>query len=112
MNKFTNKPKNERATTGEDIKGIAYIPYYCSNLINKIMRVLAEHGIKTFIKPPDKIQHTLRSVKDNLGLSHVGVYRIPCECGKHCIGQIGRSIGEGCREYQRCIRFNQSKNQD
>jgi hypothetical protein len=35
--------------------------------------------------------HILISVKDGLGLK-IGVYSIPCERGKVCVGQTGQSI--------------------
>ena len=33
------------------------------------------------------------------------VYKIPCECGKACIGQTGRSMHERIKEHDRDIRL-------
>ena len=54
-------------------------------------------------KKKDKIFNCLRSVKDVLGLMTPGVYCIPCECGKVCVGQSGRMI-ERRVEHRRHIR--------
>jgi len=40
-----------------------------------------------------------------LGLRTPGIYRIPCECGKVYIGQIGRSIQLRIEEHNRHIRL-------
>jgi hypothetical protein len=42
--------------------------------------------------PSQKISSFLRSVKDDLGLKTLGVYRITYECGQVYIEQTGRSI--------------------
>jgi hypothetical protein len=49
----------------------------------------------------------LRIFKDDLSLQILGVYRIPCECGKVYIGQTGRSIEARFKEYMRHIRLDQ-----
>jgi hypothetical protein len=54
-----------------------------------------------------KNRQLLRIVKDVLGLQILGVYRIPCECGKIYIGQTGRSIEARFKEYMRHIRLDQ-----
>jgi hypothetical protein len=48
-----------------------------------------------------KLSSLLRPVKDHLGLSTPGVYRIPCECGRVYIGQTGRSVDIRLKEHQR-----------
>jgi hypothetical protein len=48
-----------------------------------------------------------RSVKDDLGLNVLGIYCIPCECGKVYAGQTGRSIETRCKEHRRHIRLEQ-----
>jgi hypothetical protein len=40
----------------------------------------------------------LRSVKDDLCLKVLGMYRIPCECGKVYVGQTGRSTETRCAD--------------
>jgi hypothetical protein len=52
-----------------------------------------------------KLSSLLRPVKDHLGLRTPGIYRIPCECGCVYIGQTGRSVDIGLKEYQRHIRL-------
>jgi hypothetical protein len=47
---------------------------------------------------------------DHLGLRTPGVYRIPCECGRVCIGQTGRSVDIRLKELQRHIRLEHSVN--
>jgi hypothetical protein len=46
-----------------------------------------------------------RPVKDHLGLRTPGVYRIPCECGRVYIGQMGRSMDIRLKEHKRHIRL-------
>ncbi|KAJ4435750.1 hypothetical protein ANN_18368 [Periplaneta americana] len=86
----------------EGTKGMAYIPCY-GPISGKISRLLRKHEIKTIHKPPTKIQNLLRPVKDDLGLRTPGVYKIPCECGKCYIGQMGCTIMERCKEHQRSM---------
>jgi predicted GIY-YIG superfamily endonuclease len=43
--------------------------------------------------------------KDNLGLRTLGVYRIPCECGKVYIGQTGHYVDTRLKGHQRHIRL-------
>jgi hypothetical protein len=45
--------------------------------------------------------------KNAPGLRTPGRYRIPCECGKVCIGQSGRSIQLRYKEHSRHIRLVQ-----
>jgi hypothetical protein len=52
-----------------------------------------------------KLSSLLRPVKDHLGLRTPGVYRIPCECGRVYIGQMGRSVDIRLKEHQRYIRL-------
>jgi hypothetical protein len=49
--------------------------------------MLARHNIKNVAIPPRKIFIYLPPVKDALGLRTLGVYSIPCECGRVYIGQ-------------------------
>lgn len=62
----------------------------------KLGRILDKHGIKSFYKPPIKIQHMLKSVKDNLLLRHVGIYSTTNVCRMIYTGQTGRTITERC----------------
>jgi hypothetical protein len=85
-------------------ESIAYLPYV-GPTFNRINRVLARHNIKSVGLPQQKLSNLHRPVKDNLKLRTPGVYRIPCECGKVYIGQIGRSIDTRLKEYERHIRL-------
>lgn len=44
-------------------------------------------------------------VKDPLGLSVPGLYRIPCSCEPSYIGQMGRNITMHLKEHQRHLRL-------
>lgn len=55
-------------------------------------------------KPPTKIRHYLRSVKDNIPLRTQGVYEVPCSCGSSYIGQTKRSIGVRLNEHVKAVR--------
>jgi hypothetical protein len=56
--------------------------------------------------PHMKFSSFLHPVKERLGLRISGVYRIPCECGRVCIGQTGRSADTRLKEHQRHIRLD------
>jgi hypothetical protein len=56
--------------------------------------------------PHKKLSSLLRPVKDHPGLRTPGVYRIPCECGKVYIGQMGRSMDIRIKEHQRHLRLD------
>jgi hypothetical protein len=49
----------------------------------------------------------VQSDANGLGLNVLGVYRIPCECGKVYVGQTGRSIETRCKEHRRHICLDQ-----
>jgi hypothetical protein len=57
--------------------------------------------------PRKKTIHIIRSVKEDLSLNVLGVYRIPCEYGKVYMGQTGRSIETKCKEHRRHIHLDQ-----
>jgi hypothetical protein len=61
---------------------------------------------------PHKIMQLLHPVRDNLGLRKPGVYKISCECGRVCTGQIGRSVDVRLKEHQRHIRLEHPKKSD
>jgi hypothetical protein len=66
--------------------------------------LLAKH-IKSVGIPPRKVSSFLHPVRDNVKARIVGVYNIPCECGKVHIGQTRRSIEARIKEYHRHIRL-------
>jgi hypothetical protein len=74
---------------------------------NKISRLLTEYNIKMVHVPKKKNRQLVRTTKDNLGLKILGVYHIPCECGKVYISQTGRSIEATCKEHMRHIHLDQ-----
>jgi len=67
--------------------------------------MLAKHYIKSVTLPTRKVFSYLPPVKDALGLRTQGIYRIPCECGKVYIRQIGRSIQLQIKEHNRHTRL-------
>jgi hypothetical protein len=69
--------------------------------------VLAKHNIKSVALPPRKIASYLPPIKETSGLRILGIYNIPCECGKVYIGQSGRSIQHRIKEHDRHIRLCQ-----
>jgi hypothetical protein len=69
--------------------------------------VLAKHNIKSIALPPKKISSYLPPFKETLGLRTLGIYSIPCECGKVYIGESGRSIQHCIKEHHRHMRLGQ-----
>jgi hypothetical protein len=55
--------------------------------------------------PVKKTSHKLGSLLDDVGLKVLGVYRIPCKCGKVYIGQTGRSTETRCKEHTRHLLY-------
>lgn len=53
--------------------------------------------------------HQLGSVKDDLGLRMLGVYKIPCICGLCYTGQTRCTILKQCKQHQEYIRLNFSE---
>jgi hypothetical protein len=64
----------------EKLDSVAFLPYV-GTIFNRISRVLSRHNIKSVGLPPKKVSAFLQSVKDNLELRTLGVYRISCKCG-------------------------------
>jgi hypothetical protein len=83
----------------DNLDSVAFLRYV-RTIFNRISRVLSWH-IKSMGMPPKKVSSFLWPVKDELGLRTLGVYRIPCECGKVYIGQTGRSMDTRLKEHQR-----------
>ena len=69
--------------------------------------MLAKHNIKSVALPPRKVFSYIPTVKDALGLRTLGIYGIPCECGRFYIGQSGRSIQLRIKEHNRHVRLVQ-----
>jgi hypothetical protein len=97
--KRKQKENNEKPTA------TALMPYQQSTS-NKISRLLAKY-IRTIHVPAKKTCHMLRPVKDDPGLKLLGVYGIPCECGKTYIGQTNRTIETRRKEHMRHLRLGQ-----
>ena len=102
----TMKPATRTAKSKDKPTSTAYIPY-TQTIYGQLSRMLAKHNIKSIALPPKKISSYLSPVKDALGLRTLGIYRIPCECGKVNIGQSGRSIHLRIKEHDRHIRLAQ-----
>jgi hypothetical protein len=69
--------------------------------------MLAKHNIKSVTLPLRKIFNYLPTVKDALGLRTLGIYSIPCECGRVYIGLSGRSMEIRIKAHNRHIRLAQ-----
>jgi hypothetical protein len=76
---------------------VAFFPFV-GLTFNFISRVLSRHNIKTLSLPLRKVTRFLQPVKDDLGLKVLGIYNIPCECGKVYIGQTGHSTETRIKE--------------
>lgn len=57
-----------RDTEEELIRGVAVVPS-CSTTTNRLTRLLKRQNVKVVAKPPLKIKHLIRPVKDSLGLN-------------------------------------------
>jgi hypothetical protein len=80
---------------------VAFLPFV-GIIFNHISRVLAQHNIKSVSMHHMKLSCLLYPVKDHLGPKTPGVYRIPCECSRVRIGQMG-CMDIRLKEYQRHI---------
>jgi hypothetical protein len=72
-------------------------------IFNRVSRLLGRRIIKSFGLSHKKVSSFLRPVRDNLRLRTPGVYTLPCECGRVCFGQTGRSVDTRLKEHQRHI---------
>jgi len=100
------EPATRTTETNDKPTSTAYIPY-TQTTFGRLSRMLAKHNIKSVALPPRKIFSYFPPVKDAVGLRTPGVYSIPCECGRVCIGQSGRSIQLRIKEHKRHIRLAQ-----
>jgi hypothetical protein len=78
---------------------------------NAISRVLYKYNNATLGLPPRKVTFFLQPIKDDHGLKSLGIYSMPCECGKVYIGQIGCSIDTRMKEHHPCIQLFIQRNQ-
>ena len=76
----------------------AVLPYV-KGVTDKIGNILKRASIKTYFKPPKKINQFLRPVKCNIPFQDAGVYKLDCDCGLSYIGQTKRSIGTRLKEH-------------
>ena len=72
-----------------------------------LRRCLQYQGIRTVFNSDTILRSQLVRPKDALEPTKQNgvVYKIPCECGKVCIGETGRSMRERINEHDRDIRF-------
>jgi hypothetical protein len=67
-------------------------------------------NIRFTISLPNSFKGILDCAKDVIDLKHHKVvYSIPCSCGKHYIGEIGRSLHIILHKYYMDIRYNRVK---
>ena len=100
------EPAARTAKTSDKPISTAYVPY-TQTTYGQLGRMLAKQNIKGVALPPRKISSYFPPVKDALGLRTLGVYSIPCECGRVYIGQSGRTIQLQIKEHNRHIRLTQ-----
>jgi hypothetical protein len=86
--------------------GTAVLPFEQA-VSHKIRSLLSKHNIRIIHDPVKKTNQMLRQIKNKLDLNVSGIYRMPCERGKVCIGQTGRSIGTRCKEHMRFMRLSE-----
>jgi len=100
------KPATQTTKTNDKPTLTAYIPY-TQTTYGRLSRMLAKQNIKSVTLPSRKISSYFPPVKDAMGLRTLGVYSIPCECGRVYIGQSGQSIQLRIKEHNRHIRLAQ-----
>lgn len=67
---------------------------------------MQRRNIRTISRPPLKIKHVRRLVKDLLGLNVPGIYKIPCSCGlSYILGQTGKTVAIRENEHQCHLRI-------
>jgi len=98
------KPATSTNKTEDKPTSTAYLPY-TQTTYGRISRMLAKYNIKSVAIPPKKISNYMPPTKDAPGLRTLGIYKIPCECGKVYIGQSGRSFQLRIKEHERHIRL-------
>lgn len=86
----------------QEEKKIIMLPYY-GTVSSQIGRLTGKFGFWTPYRPLSKLKNWLCPVKDHLGLTTPGIYRIPCSSERFCIGQHGRTIVEFQKEHVCCI---------
>jgi hypothetical protein len=100
------EPTTPTAKKKDKPTSTAYLPH-TQTTYGRLSRMLAKHNIKSVALPPKKIASYLPPVKETLGLRTLGIYSIPCHCGKVYIGQSGRSIQLRIKEHSRHKRLAQ-----
>jgi hypothetical protein len=75
----------------DEPNSVAFLPFV-GTILNHISRVLAQNNIISVGLPHITLSSLLHLVKDDLGLSIPGIYRIPCECSRVYMGQMGHSV--------------------
>jgi hypothetical protein len=94
---------------GEESTSVAFL-LFVGMTLNRISRVLPKHNVKMVGLQPRKLSSFLRSIKDDVALKMPGVWSIPCECGKVCVGQTGRSIETRVTEHHQLMYVYRLKN--
>ena len=92
----TAKPVPNPESKVSDLTLSACLPYLGSTY-NKLQRILRQAGIDVFHSAPSKPQGLLHKDKPDPN-NRVGVYRIPCECGKVYIGETKRNLPTRLKE--------------
>ena len=89
-----------------ETESTAVLPYI-KGVSELLGRCLQQQGICTVFKSDTTLRSHLVRPKDTVDPAKQDgvVYRIPCECGKVYIGEIGRSMQERIKEHDRDIRL-------
>ena len=96
----------------DDRKGKKPLAYaklpYISGVTDRIARILQKGNIKTRFCTVKKIKNVLPSPKDSHPpLQSMGVYEVPCCCGRSYVGQSKRSISQRLKEHERAMKLHQ-----
>ena len=103
ISKARKAPKKEPEA---EFKSTAILPYV-QGVSEPLRRCLEQQGIRTIFKSDTTLRSHLVRPKDTVDPAKQDgvVYRIPCECGKVYIWEIGRSMHERIKEHDRDIRL-------
>ena len=106
--KNITRTKKQTATKelAPEIKSTAVLPYV-KGLSEALRRCLQQQGIRTVLRSDTTLRSQLVRPKDTVDPAKQDgvVYKIPCECGKVYIGEMGRSMHERIKEQDRDIQL-------
>ena len=95
------------------MKGFAIVPYI-QGIVEPIMRILKNCGIKIALKPIQTLGHIFAIPKDRVPTDHKthAVNSTPCDdCEKEYLGQTKRQFCSRLKEHQRAVSYLYSSSQ-